>query len=86
MYCIERHISQALGLPLTIRDDDADVCFPDAELHRPQGCLSQASAQGASSYGEQTQAFDPRLQLLSLLAKHAQIKGSIMELRNKRVA
>ena len=33
IYCLERHISHALGLPLTIRDDDVDVCHFDSELH-----------------------------------------------------
>lgn len=33
IYCLERHVSHALGLPLTIRDDDIDVCHFDAELH-----------------------------------------------------
>jgi hypothetical protein len=33
IYCIERYLSQALGLPLELKDDDLDVCFPDQELH-----------------------------------------------------
>lgn len=33
IYCIDRHLCQSLGLPLTIRDDDVDVCYFDDELH-----------------------------------------------------
>lgn len=33
IYCIDRHLSQALGLPLGIRDDDVDVCYPTEEHH-----------------------------------------------------
>ncbi|KAJ5501147.1 hypothetical protein N7453_005964 [Penicillium expansum] len=32
IYSLERYLSQALGIPLSIRDDDIDVC-PDAERH-----------------------------------------------------
>lgn len=35
-YAADRHLSQALGLPLGIQDSDIDVCIPGlAELHRP---------------------------------------------------
>ena len=34
IYCIDRHLCQSLGLPLTIRDDDVDVCYFDEEKHR----------------------------------------------------
>lgn len=33
IYCIERYLSQALGQPLELKDDDLDVCFADEELH-----------------------------------------------------
>ena len=34
-YALERHLSQSLGYPLTIQDDDIDVCLSgDKELHR----------------------------------------------------
>ncbi|KKK14954.1 hypothetical protein ARAM_002587 [Aspergillus rambellii] len=33
IYCLERYLSQALGIPLGIRDDDIDVCYPNAERH-----------------------------------------------------
>lgn len=34
IYCLERMVCQSLGLPLDIRDDDVDVCFPSHELHK----------------------------------------------------
>jgi len=41
MYCLERILCQSLGLPLDIRDDDIDVCYPGeeihAEIHRTEG-------------------------------------------------
>ena len=33
IYCLERHLCQSLGLPLDIRDDDIDVCYPGFEEH-----------------------------------------------------
>lgn len=33
IYCLERYLSQSLGLPLDIKDDDIDVCYPGNELH-----------------------------------------------------
>lgn len=33
IYCLERYLSQALGIPLGIRDDDVDVCYPGMERH-----------------------------------------------------
>ncbi|KAL9949167.1 hypothetical protein ACHAQF_005780 [Verticillium nonalfalfae] len=69
IYCNERFLSQSLGLPLDIKDDDVDVCYPGEEIH--------------STYVE---AEDNRLQLLTYLAKHARIRGLILELRNKSVS
>jgi hypothetical protein len=77
VYCIERYLSNALGLPLTIRDDDVDVCHLDKEEHHPRETFVNDGAQNGS--------VDSRLQLLTLLSKHAKIRGSIMELRNKRI-
>ena len=34
IYCLERYLTQALGVPLSIRDDDIDVCYPGAERHQ----------------------------------------------------
>ena len=54
LYCLERLLSQYLGLPLGIRDDDADVCLPGQELHKistggqdlePQHCESATQAE-----------------------------------------
>lgn len=67
LYCSERLLCQSLGLPLDIRDDDVDVCFPGEEEH------GTAADQ------------DQRLQLLTLTAKHARIRGLILELRNKAI-
>lgn len=36
LYCNERFLSQSLGLPLDIKDDDVDVCFPGEETHSDQ--------------------------------------------------
>jgi hypothetical protein len=70
LYCCERFLSQSLGLPLDIRDDDVDVCYPGEEMH------------GVAS-GEDGD--DERLQLLTYMAKHAKIRGLILELRNKSI-
>jgi hypothetical protein len=32
-YVVDRYLSQCLGFPLTLRDDDIDVCFLDDEIH-----------------------------------------------------
>ncbi|KAI2700689.1 transcriptional regulator family: Fungal Specific TF [Penicillium roqueforti] len=69
IYSLERYLSQALGVPLSIRDDDIDVCYPGAERHADQSSQSDLS----------------RLQLLSHLAKYARIRGLILELRNKSI-
>ncbi|EPS29636.1 hypothetical protein PDE_04586 [Penicillium oxalicum 114-2] len=71
IYSLDRYLSQALGIPLGIRDDDIDVCFPNAETHN-------------SSSKEI--AHDPRLDLLSHLARFAQVRGLILELRNKSIS
>ncbi|CAI6340693.1 unnamed protein product [Periconia digitata] len=33
LYCIDRFICQSTGLPLSLRDDDIDVCYPTLERH-----------------------------------------------------
>ncbi|KUI55879.1 hypothetical protein VP1G_03256 [Cytospora mali] len=81
-YCLERLVCQALGLPLDVQDDDVDVCYPTTEYH-------QTTKDGHAPYknspeGRQTLApGSHQLQLLTLLAKHAQIRGMILELRHK---
>ncbi|KAJ5925576.1 transcriptional regulator family: Fungal Specific TF [Penicillium verhagenii] len=69
IYSLERYLSQALGIPLSIRDDDIDVCYPGSERHvdPPNHCNAG------------------RLQLLCHLAKFARIRGLILELRNKSI-
>ncbi|KAJ5447193.1 Transcription factor [Penicillium cf. griseofulvum] len=70
IYSLERYLSQALGIPLSIRDDDIDVCYPGAEMH------SLATGKFPD---------DRRLRLLCYLAKFARIRGLIVELRNKSI-
>ncbi|RAL10700.1 CeGAL family transcription factor, partial [Aspergillus homomorphus CBS 101889] len=73
IYCLERYLTQALGVPLSIRDDDLDVCYPGAERHASdtEVVLSQPE--------------DRRLKLLRHLAKFARLRGLISELRNKSI-
>lgn len=33
LYSIDRFICQSMGLPLSLHDDDVDVCYPTAERH-----------------------------------------------------
>lgn len=70
IYSLERYLSQALGIPLSIRDDDIDVCYPGAERH----------SSTTPKFPD-----DRRLRLLSHLAKFARIRGLIVELRNKSI-
>lgn len=70
IYSLERYLSQALGIPLGIRDDDIDVCYPDAERHVTPNPPAPN---------------DHRLRLLCHLAKFARIRGLILELRNKSI-
>lgn len=87
LYCLERYICQAMGLPLTIRDEDADVCHLNEEVHRakPQPHLPAFSNTRIIPEREDSPSPDGRLQLLVFLSQHAQLRGSIIELRNKRV-
>ncbi|KEQ69655.1 hypothetical protein M436DRAFT_17065, partial [Aureobasidium namibiae CBS 147.97] len=71
IYCIDRYLCQSLGLPLSIRDDDVDVCHFDEEKH--------------TLNGHQRTTMDARLKTLNFLARHASMKGQIMELRNKSI-
>ncbi|CAG8256577.1 unnamed protein product [Penicillium olsonii] len=70
IYSLERYLSQALGIPLSIRDDDIDVCYPGTERH------VSATPQPSD---------DRRLRLVCHLAKFARIRGLIVELRNKSI-
>lgn len=73
IYCIEKYVCQALGLPLTLRDEDIDVCHLNTERH------------GLVNHKPRPDILDGRLQVLSFLARHAQIRASIIELRNKNI-
>ena len=35
IYAMDRFLSQSMGLPLSLQDDDLDVCFPITERHLP---------------------------------------------------
>ena len=52
IYYIERYLSQALGLPLDLKDDDLDVCYSGNELHRPLASESTHISGTRSLYGE----------------------------------
>jgi hypothetical protein len=73
IYCLERYLSQALGTPPSIQDDDIDVCYPGSERHGEIGVVPQGS--GCHSH----------LRLLTHLAKSARLRGLILELRNKSI-
>lgn len=72
LYCQERYLCQSLGLPLDIRDDDVDVCFPGDERHEAAPVAPDPE--------------DAVLFLLGHVARHARIRGLILELRNKSIA
>ncbi|KAF9889856.1 hypothetical protein FE257_006946 [Aspergillus nanangensis] len=67
--CFTADEAAALGVPLSIRDDDVDVCYPGMEAH------GEGQGQGQ----------DDRLRLLTHLAKFARVRGLIVELRNKSI-
>ncbi|KAF7116153.1 hypothetical protein CNMCM5793_004173 [Aspergillus hiratsukae] len=73
IYCLERYLSQALGTPPSIQDDDIDVCYPGSERHLEIGVVSQET----SSHNH--------LRLLTHLAKFARLRGLILEVRNKSI-
>lgn len=98
IYSLERHLSQSLGLPLDIKDDDIDVCYPGDELHDVQaqagtGEKTKRPGKQESIKFHNLGAFtntisyiaDDRLRFQGYLAKHAKIKGMILELRNKSI-
>lgn len=70
IYILERLLCQSLGLPLDIQDDDIDICYPGEERH-------------GKCYDD-NQGLE-KLQLLVHIAKHARIRGLILELRNKSI-
>ncbi|KAF2016941.1 hypothetical protein BU24DRAFT_140937 [Aaosphaeria arxii CBS 175.79] len=68
MFCLDRYVCIRLGTPVGIRSEDVDVCHLHDELHLAQG--------------HKNTEHDSRLDFLDFLARHASIRGSIMELRN----
>ena len=56
IFCIDRYVCIRLGIPLGIRFDDVDVCYPHSEKH------------GITKPDEER---DSRLDLLDFLARHA---------------
>jgi len=59
-YVLDRHLSQALGYPVAIRDDEVDVCVPSiAELHKPVKPREQTSPSGAAP-GEEVREHLPK--------------------------
>ncbi|KFA56658.1 hypothetical protein S40293_06233 [Stachybotrys chartarum IBT 40293] len=72
IYILERLLCQSLGLPLDIQDDDLDVCYPGEERHHdPRKAIIKEEPS--------------RLRLLTLVVKHARIRGLILELRSKSI-
>lgn len=90
IYSFERYLSQSLGLPLDLKDDDIDVCYPDNELHQRQG--QEATPWAIRSPGKNLSYrflivinfwLDPRVLLLpAFLGRHGTIRGLILELRH----
>jgi hypothetical protein len=54
IYSLERYLSQSLGLPLDLRDDDLDVCYDDNEMHEPSATTSKRSSQVSPAIGSST--------------------------------
>lgn len=72
IYSLEMFLAQSLGLPITLKDEDIDVCFHDDEKHLVNH--------------KDGQSIDPRRFLLpSFLARSSRIKGLILELRHKSI-
>jgi hypothetical protein len=56
IYCLERYLSQSLGLPLDLKDDDLDVCTPGSE-HHSLPTNGSASNFTESNYGKSVYGF-----------------------------
>jgi hypothetical protein len=82
LYAIDRFVCQSMGLPLSLHDDDVDVCYPTAERHLGgQHHTGKLVIFFPVSMTHTTA--DDRLRLTSLLARQYTIRGQIIELRNK---
>ncbi|KAI0976403.1 fungal-specific transcription factor domain-containing protein [Xylaria arbuscula] len=81
IYCLDRAVCQTLGLPLGIKDDDVDVCLPSEEFH---SLGKDATSNGAFLRSEE-QCPNEQLELLTMVSKHAKLRGMILELRNKSI-
>jgi hypothetical protein len=84
VFCMDRYISIRLGNPTVLSSDDIDVCYPQTERH------VLVDGEVAGSYTNQLCMHqltcaerDDRLDLIDFLAHHADIRGSIMKIRNK---
>ncbi|KKY20864.1 putative c6 transcription factor [Phaeomoniella chlamydospora] len=87
IYCLDRYICQSIGLPLAIRDDDVDVCYAGQERHIQGGPnLPDMTPVDSTTTAYQPPGPDQRLHLLDFLTRHAEIRGQIMELRNKSIS
>lgn len=89
IYSLDRHLCQVLGLPLGIRDDDLDVCYPDHEKHTADPVMDLTGAAIGASHTDSvpvSQTASERPSALQFLVRHAEIKGRIMELCNKSIA
>jgi hypothetical protein len=89
IYVVERYLSQSLGLPLDLKDDDIDVCYCDQEVHnRPNRDATMEHEQvpgepDLTSTPPLLTSTDSRLLLLpSLLARHGKIRGMTLDLRH----
>ncbi|CZR56501.1 uncharacterized protein PAC_06389 [Phialocephala subalpina] len=91
IYSLEMFLAQSLGLPITLKDEDVDVCFHDEEKHPVNHKDSQSI--GQSFLGLHLQKFSApdthtdtgRFLLPSFLARSSRIKGLILELRHKSI-
>jgi hypothetical protein len=84
VFCMDRYISIRLGNPTVLSSDDIDVCYPQFERHVSvngdvMGAFILQLGAHRLTYAER----DDRLDLIDFLAHHADIRGSIMKIRNK---
>ena len=67
LYAIDRFICQSMGLPLSLHDDDVDVCYPTAERH--PGNQHHAGKLARSVVSSAYKTKDNRLRLLTLVSR-----------------